>query len=229
MSLRLYFHPLASFCHKALIALYENETPFEPVIVDLGDAASRAAFRAVWPVAKMPVLRDDARGRTVAESTIVVEYLDAHYPGTTRFLPADPDGAWQTRMWDRFFDHYVQEPMQKIVTDRLRPAGKSDAYGVAQAQAQLHEACAVLERELAARTWMGDAFTLADCAAAPALFYANTVAPFEKTQSNLAAYLGRLMARPSFARVLEEAQPYFELFPMEKKPRIAGPGAIAGS
>jgi glutathione S-transferase len=223
MPLKLYFHPLASFCHKALIALYENGVPFEPVVVDLGDESSRASFRAVWPMAKMPVLRDDARDRTVAESTIVVEYLDAYYPGTTRFLPADPDRAWQARMWDRFYDHYVQEPMQKIVTDRLRPAGENDAWGVAQAPAQLHRAYAVLEQEIAAKTWMmGDDFTLADCAAAPALFYANTVAPFGEPHRNLTAYLGRLMARPSFARVLEEAEPYFRLFPMEKKPQIAG-------
>jgi glutathione S-transferase len=222
MSLKLYFHPLASFCHKALIALYENGIPFEPVIVDLMDEASSAAFRAVWPMAKMPVLRDDARDRTVAESTIIIEYLDAYYPGTTRLLPANPDGAWQTRMWDRFYDQYVQEPMQKIVTDRLRPAGENDAYGVAQAPAQLHRAYAVVEQEIAAKTWMmGDAFTLADCSAAPALFYANTVEPLGETQRNLAAYLDRLMARPSFARVLEEAQPYFALFPLERKPRIA--------
>jgi len=222
MSLKLYFHPLASFCHKALIALYENGIPFEPVIVDLMDEASSAAFRAVWPMAKMPVLRDEARDRTVAESTIIIEYLDAYYPGTTRLLPANPDGAWQTRMWDRFYDQYVQEPMQKIVTDRLRPAGENDAYGVAQAPAQLHRAYAVVEQEIAAKTWMmGDAFTLADCAAAPALFYANTVEPLGETQKKLAAYLDRLMARPSFARVLEEAQPYFALFPLERKPRIA--------
>ena len=225
MSLKLYFHPLASFCHKALIALYENGVPFEPVIVDLADDTSSAAFRAVWPMAKMPVLRDDARDRTVAESTIVVEYLDAFYPGATRFLPADSDGAWQTRMWDRFFDHYVQEPMQKIVTDRLRPAGKDDAYGVEQAKTQLQQAYAVIERELASKTWMiGDAFSLADCAAAPALFYGNTVVSFGARHSELTAYLGRLMARPSFARVLEEAEPYFRLFPMEKKPAIARPG-----
>jgi glutathione S-transferase len=230
MTLKLYFHPLASFCHKALIAFYENGIPFEPVIVDLGDEASRAAFQAVWPMAKMPVLRDDARERTVAESTIIIEYLDAYYPGATRFVPADAGRAWQTRMWDRFYDHYVQEPMQKIVTDRLRPAGKNDAYGVEQARAQLALACAVIERESAAKTWMmGDAFTLADCAAAPALFYANTVAPFGAPWSKLAAYLGRLMARPSFARVLEEAQPYFELFPMEKKPEIGRPGALRSS
>ena len=124
MPLKLYFHPLASFCHKALVALYENGTPFEPVIVDLADEASSAAFRALWPMAKMPVLRDDARDRTVAESTIVVEYLDAYYLGRTRFVPVDPERAWQTRMWDRFYDFYIQEPMQKIVTDRLRPEGR---------------------------------------------------------------------------------------------------------
>src|ERR687897_1658619 len=179
MSLKLYFHPLASFCHKALIALYENGIPFEPVIVDLMDEASSAAFRAVWPMAKMPVLRDEARDRTVAESTIIIEYLEAYYPGTTRFLPADPDGAWQTRMWDRFYDHYVQEPMQKIVTDRLRPAGQNDAHGVEQAKRQLLEAYNVAEPSMQSRTWaMGDDFTLADCAAAPALFYANTIMPF---------------------------------------------------
>jgi len=115
--------------------LYENRIPFAPIIVDLGDEASSAAFRAVWPMAKMPVLRDEARNRTVAESTIIIEFLDAHYPGPTRFLPADVDRAWQTRMWDRFYDHYVQEPMQKIVADRLRPEGKADAYGVELAKA----------------------------------------------------------------------------------------------
>jgi glutathione S-transferase len=230
MSLKLYFHPLASFCHKALIAFYENGIPFESVIVDLADEASSAAFRAVWPMAKMPVLRDEARDRTVAESTIIVEYLDAHYPGTTRFLPADPDRAWQTRMWDRFYDHYVQEPMQKIVLDRLRPEGKNDPYGVEQARVQLHQAYGVIEQEMAGKTWMtGEAFTLADCAAAPALFYANTVAPFGGTHGKLAAYLDRLMARSSFARVLEEAQPYFRLFPMEKKPQIARGHATASA
>ena len=124
-------------------------------------------------------------------------------------------------MWDRFYDHYVQEPMQKIVADRLRPAGRSDPFGVEQAKGQLYQAYSVLEQAMEAKTWaMGDDFTLADCAAAPALFYANTVAPIAAAQRNLPAYLDRLMARSSFARVLEEAQPYFELFPMETKPRI---------
>jgi len=225
MALELYFHPLASFCHKALIALYENGTPFEPIVVDLGNEASSAAFRALWPMAKMPVLRDEARDCTVAESTIVVEYLDMHYPGATRFVPADSDAAWQTRMWDRFFDHYIQHPMQKIVTDRLRSAGMSDALGVEEAKAQLHQAYAVIEQEIGAKTWMtGAAFTLADCSAAPALFYANTVAPFGDTQKNLKTYLDRLMARSSFAQVLKEAEPYFGLFPLERKPSIARGG-----
>ncbi len=153
----------------------------------------------------------------------MIEYLDAWYPGTTRLVPDDPDRAWQVRMWDRFFDHYVQQPMQKIVTDRLRPPGSGDAFGVEHARADLRAACAVLEHEIGDRTWMtGDAFTLADCSAAPALFYADTVEPFDAMQPRLAAYLDRLMARPSFARVLQEAEPYFPLFPLERKPRIGG-------
>ncbi len=227
MSLQLYFHPLASFCHKVLIAFYEGGIPFEPIIVDLADAASSAAFKAVWPMARMPVLRDETRHRTVAESTIIIEYLDAYYPGGTRFVPADPDRAWQTRMWDRFHDHHLQEPMQKIVTDRLRPAGENDGYGVERAKAQLQEAYALLEQQLESKTWaMGNDFTLADCAAAPALFYANTVVPFGETHENLPEYLDRLMARPSFARVLEEAQPYFALFPMERKPQLDRPRRV---
>ena len=222
MALKLYYHPLASFCHKALIALYEGGIAFEPIVVNLGDAASSADFKAVWPMAKMPVLRDETRNQTVAESTIVIEYLDAHFG--THLVPADADLAWQARMWDRVYDHYVQEPMQKIVVDRLRPAGNNDAFGVEQAQAQLHEVYGLIEQQMTRRTWaVGDAFTLADCAAAPALFYANTVVPFDNTQRNLAAYLDRLMARPSFARVLVEAEPYFSFFPLDPKPRIAKP------
>ena len=155
MALKLYFHPLASFCHKALIALYENDTPFEPVIVDLADERSAAAFKAVWPMGRFPVLRDGARDRTIAESTIIVEYLDAFHPGRTRFVPADADGAWRTRMWDRFHDEYIEKPMQKIVTDRLRPQGKNDPLGVEQARVQLVEAYVVLEREMKSKS-LGD-------------------------------------------------------------------------
>ncbi len=221
MSLTLYFHPLASFCWKALVALYENDTPFEPHIVDLGDAGSRADFTKIWPLAKFPVLRDDAKDRTVAEATVIIEYLDAAYPGPTRFLPADKNQAWQARMWDRVYDHYIHEPMQKIVTDRLRPAGKNDPHGVEQAEAQIREAYALVDREIGLRQWaMGDAFSLVDCAAAPALAYATLVVPFDGTFKNLPAYLERLRERPSFARVLAEAEPYFKFFPMETKPQL---------
>jgi glutathione S-transferase len=221
MSLRLYCHPLASFCQKALIALYENETPFERTIVDLGDAASRAAFEQVWPLAKMPVLRDEARGCTVAEATIVIEYLDAFYPGPCRFIPASPDLAWRVRLWDRFFDLYVQEPMQKVVLDRLRPEDAHDATGVEQARTQLCRSYAILERELTGRAWPDNSFTLVDCAAAPALLFADVVSPIGVDQPALSAYLRRLVTHPSVARALREAEPYFSLFPLDAKPRIA--------
>jgi len=121
MSLELYFHPLASFCQKALIAFYENGTPFAPHIVDLGDAVSSAEFKKIWPIGKFPVLRDTAKDRTIPESSIIIEYVDLHYPGRTRLVPADAELAWQTRLRDRFYDFYVHEPMQKVVGDRLRP------------------------------------------------------------------------------------------------------------
>jgi glutathione S-transferase len=214
MSLELYFHPLSSFCQKVLVALYENGTPFEPRVVDLSNATAAAQFKKIWPIGKFPVLRDDAMDRTVPESSIIIEYLDRHYPGGTRFLPADPDLARQTRMRDRFFDLYLQVPMQKIVGDRLRPAGKNDPFGVEQAKAQLQTALGMVDRDMATSTWaMGDAFGMADCAAAPALYYANLVMPFGSTHEHVAAYLDRLMRRPSFARAVKEAEPYRALFP----------------
>jgi glutathione S-transferase len=226
MSLKLYFHPLSSFSHKALIALYENDTPFEPHILDFADENSRAAFRAIWPIGKFPVLRDEAQDRTIPESSMIIEYLAQHYPGRTSLVPADPDIALQTRMRDRFYDLYVNAPMQKIVTDRLRPPGRNDPHGVDEARLLLQIACRLLDAEMATRTWaVGEAFSLADCAAAPALFYADTLAPFAGTCDNLASYLDRLIARPAFARVLDEAQPYFALFPMERKPEIARSGS----
>jgi glutathione S-transferase len=229
MSLKLYFHPLSSFCQKTLIALYENDTAFEPHIVDLMAEDSRAAFKRIWPIGKFPVLRDDAKDRTIPESSMIIEYLAQHYPGRTQLVPADPDLALETRMRDRFYDLYVNVPMQKIVTDRLRPAGRNDPHGVEEAKALLQTACGLLEEEMARRTWaIGDAFSMADCAAAPSLFYADAITPFAGTYDNLSAYLGRLMARPSFARALEEAQPYFALFPMERKPEIARTGSTSG-
>jgi glutathione S-transferase len=214
MSLKLYLHPLSSYCQKVLIALYENDTPFAPRVVDLADATSSAELKRLWPLGKFPVLRDDATDRTIAESSIIIEYLDLHYPGRTRLVPADADLAWQTRLHDRFYDLHVNVPMAKVVTDRLRPAGRNDPHGVEEAKALLRIACNMIEQEMATKTWaMGDAFTLADCAAAPALFYADMVMPFGDTYRNASAYLGRLMQRPSFARAVKEAQPYLALFP----------------
>ena len=214
MSLTLHFHPLSSFCWKALIALYENGTPFVPNFVDLGDENERAALLRLWPIGKFPVLRDDARGRTVPESSVIIEYLDRHYPGATQFIPADPDQAWRTRLRDRFFDLYLHLPMQKIMGDRLRPEEKRDPHGVTEARAQLRTSYRMIEAQMAGNSWaMGDAFGLADCAALPPLFYGNMVEPFDETHKNVTAYFERLKARPSVARVLEEAGPYFNLVP----------------
>jgi len=216
MSLTLHFHPLSSFCHKALIALYENDTPFTPKLVNLQDDAERAAFRALWPIGKFPVLQDTARDRMVPESSIIIEYLDRHYPGKTKFVPDDPEVARQTRLRDRFLDLHVHMQMQKIVGDRLRPADKKDPYGVAQARDLMDRAFGILERAMTTQTWaMGEMFTMADCAAGPALFYADKVAPLAEKYPNVAAYLGRLTARPSYARALKEAEPYFKYFPKE--------------
>ena len=214
MSLTLHFHPLSSFCWKALIALYENDTPFAPNMVDLGNAAERAALLKLWPIGKFPVLRDDTRNQTVPESSIIIEYLDRHYPGRTQFIPADPDLAWQTRLRDRFYDLYLHLPMQKIMGDRLRPEGKKDPHGVEEARAQLWTSYRMIEAQMSAGTWaMGEAFGLADCAAMPPLFYGNMVEPFGDAHKNVTAYFERLKARPSVARVLKEAEPYFNMVP----------------
>ena len=216
MSLTLYMHPLASFCQKVLIAFYENDTPFEPRIVNLADETSRAEFLKIWPIGRMPVLRDEARDRTIPESSIIIEYLAQHYAGKMQLVPTDADLARQTRFRDRFYDLYVQEPMQKIVTDRLRPAGNNDPHGVERAKGLLQAAYGMIEHDMSTKTWaMGDAFSMADCAAAPALFYADLVLPFGDTYPNTAAYLRRLRERPSFARVVREAEPYRALFPKE--------------
>ena len=214
MALTLYLHPLSSFCWKALIALYESGTPFTPQIVNLADEKERAAFAQIWPIAKFPVLRDDKQERTIPESTIIIEYIAQHYPGSSELLPSDTDRARETRFTDRFFDMYIHLPMQKIVGDKLRPAGKTDPFGVEEARARIRQAYAMLERQTRSDAWaMGDTFTLADCAAAPALYYGNRVEPLGDAHPKLAAYLKRLEERPSFARVLKEAEPYFKFFP----------------
>ena len=215
MSLELYFHPLASFCWKALIALYENDTPFTPVEIDLGDPEHRARLAALWPPTLFPVLGDEARGLVLPESSIIVEYLSRHYPGPFEAVPADADAALEVRLWDRCFDSYVMTPMQAIVFNRIRPPDAKDPFGVATARATLDMACGMLDARMADREWAAGDFSLADCAAAPSLHYAERVHPFDGRYPALAAYLARLKARPSFARVLREAQPYESFFPQE--------------
>ena len=210
MALTLYYHPLASYCHKVLIALYEHGLDFERRIIDLGDEADRAALGAVWPLAKFPVLRDHERARDVPETSIIIEYLDHYHAGQARLIPAGWEQALEVRLWDRFFDNHVQGPMQEIVFDRLR-ATRRDLAGERQA---LATAWRMLDEHLATRTWAaGDQFSMADCAAAPALFYAATLVPFGDECTHLHAYFERLVARPSVRRVLDEARPYFPMYP----------------
>jgi glutathione S-transferase len=214
MTLKLYLHPLSSFCQKVLIALYENDTPFEPQMVDLMSEEGRAEYLKLWPIGKMPVLRDEKRDRMIPETTIIIEYLQRFYPGPTAFVPDDAEQALQVRLRDRFFDLYVNDPMQKIVGDKLRPSGQNDPAGVAQAKSLLEVSYGLLDKEMASKMWAcGEAFSLADCAAAPALFYAEKVLPFRDRHEHLAAYFDRLLRRPSYARALREAEPYMNLFP----------------
>lgn len=215
MSLKLYLHPLSSYCHKALIALYENDIPFEPVIVDLGDPAAPATveMKRIWPVGKFPVLRDEATGQVIPESSIIIEYLDQHFPGAG-LIPADPDAALQVRLMDRFFDLYVMTPQGRLVFEVIRPEGAKDPFGVADARRTLEMAYGYLEATLSdGRTWAaGETWSMADCAASPALFYAQRCQAWGD-RPRLQAYYDRLEARPSFARVLMEARPYMHMFP----------------
>ncbi len=214
MSLTLHMHPLSSFCHKVLIALYESGTPFEARTVNLFDEAQRAQHFAMWPMGKIPVLRDERRNFTVPETSIIIEYLERFYPGPQPLLPQDTTALLDARLWDRIFDLYVAVPMQKIVGDRLRAADEKDPRGVAEARTALGMAYGMIDRQLATRRWaVGDTFTIADCAAAPALFYAGIVEAFPDTYPHLAAYFERLVKRPSFQRTLAEARPWFQYFP----------------
>jgi glutathione S-transferase len=214
MTLRLYMHPLASYCWKTLIALYEADIPFEREIVDLQDPEKRAEFLKLNPLGKFPVLVDEDAGKAFPESTIIIEYLAAKYPSAAKLVPADKDLALRVRLSDRFYDNYVHEKMQRIVGDRLRPADKKDPTGVEQARFDLDVALGLVDRDMENGGWAtGMTFTMADCAAAPALFYANEVAPFGDKHKGCARYLERLAARPCFMRVLAEAEPYFRMFP----------------
>jgi glutathione S-transferase len=210
MSLTLYAHPFAAYCWKALIALYEDATPFTYRLVE--DAAGWAELASLWPLSKFPLLRDgDA---TIVESSIIVEYLMRRYPGATRMIPLNDDAALATRFMDRFFDNYVMTPMQKLVSDRIRIEGERDAKGVADARKLLDVAYGWLERRVARDAWLCDnTFSLAECSAAPALFYADWVHPLDARFPGVVDYRRRVLARPSVARVVDEARPFRRLFP----------------
>ena len=213
MSLELFLHPLSSYCHKVLIALYESDIPF--VVKRVDDPVVAREYEALSPLKRFPILRDSKRGRVVPESTIIIEYLQTHYPGRVKLIPDDPDLAWQVRLRDRLFDNYLHTPMQKFAADHMRPQGGKDPHGVEEARQMFVKALGMLDAEMAGRTWAsGDTFTMADCAAAPALFYGNRFyGPFGDTHPNAIAYLDRLKARPSYARALREAEPFMHLLP----------------
>lgn len=213
MPLQLYYHPLSSYSMKALVALYENGTPFECRMLSPEHGDNFAQFAGLWPIRKFPLLRDGER--TVMEASIVIEYLAQHYPGPVPLLPADPDAALEVRLMDRFFDNYIATPQQKLVADVLRPADQRDAYGVAEARQKLETAYAWLDGVMAHRTWAaGEEFSMADCAAAPFLLYAHWSHPIPAQHAHVMAYLARLRARPSFARCWAEAKPYRHMFPL---------------
>ncbi len=210
--MQLYAHPFSSYCQKVLTALYENATPFTYREFGPDDPAAGEEWATLWPLKKMPVLVDE--GRTVLESSTIIEYLDVHHPGPVKLMPIDADAALEVRALDRIFDNYVMTPMQKIVLDHLRPAESRDPYGVKQAHEMLDTIYGWLDGRLAGREWAaGDTMSLADCAAAPSLFYADWVHEIGARFPVLKAYRARLLARPSFARCVEEARPFRKNFP----------------
>lgn len=213
MTLKLYAHPFSSYSQKALIALYENDTPFEWRLISPENEQIVGEFAQLWPIKRFPMLVDE--GRVVTEATIIIEYLGLHYPGRVQLVPADARAALEVRSMDRFFDNYISTPQQKIVFDCFRAEGEHDLRGVAEARTMLETAYAWLDKTMAAREWAaGDTFSLADCGAAPFLFYADWTHRIDPSFANVIAYRQRLLARPSFARAVDEARPYRPFFPL---------------
>ena len=211
--LTLYAHPFSSYCQKVLVALYENATPFELRELGPDDLGAMDELKAHWPIGKFPVLVDG--GRPVIEASIIIEHLALKHQGPVALIAADPIEALDIRFWDRFFDNYIATPQQKIIDDALRPRGKRDPEGAARARQAPETAYGFLDQKMAGREWVaGDGFTLADCSAAPQLFYADWTHSIANGFSNVRAYRDRLNARPSFARCIEEARPYRNLFPL---------------
>ncbi|MFG6461431.1 glutathione S-transferase family protein [Roseateles sp. DXS20W] len=214
MSLTLHYHPLSSCSWKLLIALYENGTPFQAQVVHLGDPAARGAYATLWPTAKIPLLVDGER--IVPETSLQIEYLDRRHPGRVRLLPEGFDAQLQVRLWDRLFDLYVMDPMQRYIGQLLRPEAQRDVLAMQASVAALGSAYDMIENRMGAHAWAaGDDFSLADCAAAPALFYAAVVLPFPAGHARLAAYFERLLARPSVWRCIVEARPFFQYYPLK--------------
>ena len=209
---RLYTHPFSSYCQKVLVALYETGTPFE--YRHLESPGAMAELTALWPMKRFPVLVDG--DRTVFEASCIIEYLQLHHPGPRRLIPDDPDAALEVRMLDRFFDNYVSTPQQKFVADKLRPDGANrDPHGVEEARAMLETSYAWLDRHLPGREWAaGDEFSLADCGAAPFLFYADWTHPIDARYPHVRGYRQRLLSRPSVSRAVDEARPYRSYFPL---------------
>ncbi len=209
----LYAHPFSSYCQKVLTALYENGTAFEYRLLDHNDPETLADFERRWPIKRFPILVDG--DRQVMEATILIEYLDRHYPGPVRLIPADPDRAIEVRMLDRFFDNYISTPQQKIVFNAIRAEADRDPYGDMEARAMLERAYAWLDRHMEGRIWAsGDTFTLADCGAGPFLFYADWTHAIDPAFTHVHAYRKRLLARPSFARAVDEGRPFRAYFPL---------------
>ncbi|MBB6244957.1 glutathione S-transferase family protein [Rhodanobacter sp. MP1X3] len=213
MTLKFYAHPFSSYCQKALVALYENGTPFEWCLLSHENPQLFQEFAALWPLKRFPILVDG--DHTIIEASIIIEHLDLYHPGPVSLLPANARAALEVRSMDRFFDNYISTPQQKIVADSLRPEAERDARGVADARTMLDTAYGWLDKVMAGREWAaGESFSLADCGAAPFLFYADWTHRIDPSFANVIAYRQRLLARPSFARAVDEARPYRPLFPL---------------
>lgn len=211
MTIELFSHPFSSYCQKALIAFYENDIAFTERMLEEPGVGDELA--SLWPMKRFPILREN--GRVVMEATIIIEYLAVHHPGPVQLIPQDPDLAWQVRMLDRVFDNYVMTPQGKFVFDALRPEGSRDPHGVEEARKLLDTSYAWLDQHMRGKTWaVGETFTLADCAAAPSLFYADWTHRIPEQYENLIAYRTRLLARPSFARAVDEARRFRHYFPL---------------
>jgi glutathione S-transferase len=208
----LYAHPFSSYCQKVLIALYENDTPFTYRKLVPEDPSAMGELEKLWPLKKFPVLVDDKD--VVVESSVIIEFLGVQHPGGTQMIPGDPRSALEVRMLDRFFDNYIMTPMEKIVGDFIRALEHRDPLGVTAAKSLLTAAYEWLDTRMEKRTWASGAqFTLADCAAAPSLFYADWVHPIAGQFGNVRGYRSRLLSRPSVARAIDEARPYRGFFP----------------